>query len=121
MNFCVLLAGNALIGACVSLGLNHRQFLRYFLGFNLVTAWWFFSQLWQVFDPNIGMQYMVELPWLSYMGSQWLFAIDGISMLMIGLSLLMVTIVIINHAYQTNVSGYFCIIFVNFYNVDWFI
>ncbi len=111
MNFCALLAGNALIGACVCLGLNHRQFLRYFLGFNLITAWWFFLQLWQAFDANIGLQFMVELPWLSYMGSQWLFAIDGISMLMIGLSLFMVTIVIINHAYQMSVSGYFCALF----------
>ncbi|MDC3180838.1 NADH-quinone oxidoreductase subunit M [Gammaproteobacteria bacterium] len=111
MNLCLLLAANALVGACISVGINHQQFLRYFLSLNLLSAWWFFIEIWKTLDPSQTFQFAYSMPWLTYMGSQWLFALDGISMVMIGLSLVMVSIVILYQIFSSRMSAYLCALF----------
>jgi NADH-quinone oxidoreductase subunit M len=56
--------------------------------------------MWLNFNPSGDLQYSFVLPWLPLLGSQLLFGMDGISLIMVGLSIFMVTIVSV-HAITT--------------------
>lgn len=70
--------------------------------------------MWWLFDPQAGMQFGIDLPWVSDWGIRYIVGVDGISLLLLLLTVLLMPLAVLgSYAYITRRErGYYALLLV---------
>ena len=102
-----------LVGALLIVALPARWARGLALGVTIVEALIGLG-LWWVFDPSLGMQLRVSIPWIPAYGVNYAIGIDGLSVFLVMLSALLMPLCVLSgwNYIETRLQGYYALLLV---------